>query len=102
MGVCGSIDEEDGIVGVNEGGIIVQSGSPASLVLAAATFFVESPVLKGVGVCVVLPGTRDEDVKGKRMGMCVNQWSERGAGLSCDGCTKCSGDLPDEGWLKDV
>ena len=61
-----------------------------------------APQRTSFNMCVVFPGTRDEDMEGKRMGMCINQWSEWGMGLTYDGCMKCSGELSDKGGLKDI
>ena len=102
VGVCSSVGEEDGILSVNEGCGVVQDDLPVCMVLAVATFSTESPVLEGVGMCVVLLGTWNEDVECKGMRVCVDQWLEWGTGFTCNGCMKCSGELLDEGGLKDV
>ena len=102
VGVCSSVGEEDGVMGINKGGIIIQNDLPVCVVLAVAAFSTVPLVLKGVSMCVVLLSTWDKDVKCEGMRVCVDQWSEWGKGLTCNGCMKCSGELPNEGGLKDV
>ena len=98
--MCGSVGKENSVAGVDEGGRIVQGDLPVNVVLVVSMFFIELLVFKGV--CVVFLSTGDRDVEGERMGVCVDQGSEQGMGLTCNGCMKCSGDLPDKGGLKDM
>jgi hypothetical protein len=55
--MCGSVGKEDSILGINEGGGVVQSGLPVCMVLAVAALPISCPVCKGVSMCVVLKGT---------------------------------------------
>ena len=68
-----SIGKEDSIVGVDKSLGVIQSDLVPSMVLIVSVLMAEPPVLKGVGVSVVLPGTRDEFVKCVRMWVGVHQ-----------------------------
>ena len=97
-----SVGKEDSILSIDEGGVIVQSDLPVCMVLAVVVFFTISPVFEGVSIHIMLLGSWDEDMEHEGMRMCVDQWPEWGTGLTCDGCTKCSGELLDKGWPKDA
>ena len=98
--MCSSVCEEDGVVVIDEGCGVIQSGLPPSMILAVPAFVAEPPVLKGMGVCIVLLGTWDEFMEGVRTWMGVHQQSQWCVGFLYDGCMEGSGKLLDEGGLK--
>ena len=83
VNVCGSVDEEDGILGIDEGCGIVQTDSPVCVILAATMHLTIPPVLKGMGMHVVLLSTWDEDMECVEVQIGSNQQLEWGMGPTC-------------------
>ena len=100
--MSGPISKEDCITVVDEGCGVVQRNLPPSVVLIVSSLIAEPPVFEGMGMCVVLLGTRGELVECIRMWVGVHQWSQWCVGFMCNGYTEGSGELSDEGGLKDM
>ena len=98
----GSICKEDSIASVDEGVGVVQSDLVAGVILAVPTLMAEELALKGMSMCVVCAGPGFEFVECVRTWVGVHQWSQQCVALFGNGCTEGSGELPDEGGLKDT
>ena len=97
-----SVSKEDTVAIIDKGCEVVQSELPPSVVLAISLLMAEPPVLEGVGVYVVLLGTRDKFEGHMKTWMGVHQWSQWYVDFFCDGGMKGSGKLSDKGGLEDV
>ena len=105
MCVGGSIGEEDSIVGIDKGVMVVQSALVPGMVLTVPMFLAEELTLKGVSMCIVHLNARLELVECMRTSVGVHQQSQQCVALLGDGYTEGSGELSDkrrvEGYVVD-
>ena len=96
------VGEEDSIVGIDEGVMVIQSVLEFGVVLIVPMLAAEEVALEGMSVCVMCPSTGLKLVACVRTWVGVHQQLQWCVALFGNGYTESGGKLLDEGGLKDM